>query len=236
MVQGIAEAVPVSSSAQLSLLPWLLGWPPADDATTFAAGLHAGSTVGIAVALMPDLAALDQAGRRRLVLSCVPAAVAGLVVQDAVEERLGKPGPTAALLAAAGTLMWLADRRTQTRGVESGAVAAAAFAQVVALAPGVSRAGAAVTALRLCGVRRQEALRYSMLMSLPVTAGAGLLTAHRSGRLPSLKPAGLAAGSAFLTSKAVERGSHRVITAAALYRLAVAAAVGVRLRTSKGSA
>jgi hypothetical protein len=57
--------VPVSSSAQLVLLPWLLGWTPARDRTTFAAGLHAGSCLGIAWALRGELRALD---RRTLLL------------------------------------------------------------------------------------------------------------------------------------------------------------------------
>ncbi|MCU1593007.1 MAG: putative bacitracin resistance protein [Frankiales bacterium] len=231
----MAEVVPVSSSAQLSLLPWLLRWQPEADQTTFAAGLHAGSSVGVALALRADLLALDRAAFRRLLLSSLPAAAAGVVAQEAVEQRLGGPGPTAALLAGAGAVMWFADRRTEVRGVEPSDVVAAAIAQVLALAPGVSRSGAALTALRLRGVRRGEALRYSMLMSLPVTAGAGLLTAYRSRQLPAPLPASLAAGTALVAAERLGLGSHRVVTGAAVYRLAVAASVGVRLRTSKGS-
>ena len=54
-VQGVAEVVPVSSSAQLALLPWLLGWDEAPDRTTFAAALHAGSCAGIAWALRDEI-------------------------------------------------------------------------------------------------------------------------------------------------------------------------------------
>ncbi|MCW2614074.1 MAG: Bacitracin resistance protein BacA, partial [Frankiales bacterium] len=55
MAQGVAEVVPVSSSAQLALLPWLTGWPQPADRTGFAAGLHAGSCVGIAAVVgVPD--------------------------------------------------------------------------------------------------------------------------------------------------------------------------------------
>ncbi len=59
VAQGVAEVVPVSSSAQLVLLPWLLGWEQPADRTTFAAALHAGSCLGIAWALREDLRRLS---------------------------------------------------------------------------------------------------------------------------------------------------------------------------------
>jgi undecaprenyl-diphosphatase len=108
--------VPVSSSAQLVLLPWLLGWTPARDRTTFAAGLHAGSCVGIGWALREELRALD---RRTLLLvagASLPAAVVGAVAADAVEQRLGQPPQLAALLAGAGLVMWAVDARAPSDG------------------------------------------------------------------------------------------------------------------------
>ncbi|MCU1691799.1 MAG: Bacitracin resistance protein BacA, partial [Frankiales bacterium] len=66
MVQGAAEVVPVSSSAQLALLPWLLRWPPDGDRTALSAGLHAGSCAGIALALQGDLRQLSAPDLARL--------------------------------------------------------------------------------------------------------------------------------------------------------------------------
>jgi undecaprenyl-diphosphatase len=112
--------VPVSSSAQLVLLPWLLGWTPARDRTTFAAGLHAGSCVGIGWALREELRALD---RRTLLLvagASLPAAVVGAVAADAVEQRLGRPPQLAALLAGAGLVMWAVDARAERRAASAG--------------------------------------------------------------------------------------------------------------------
>ena len=85
VVQGVAEVVPVSSSAQLVLLPWLLGWDSPDDRTTFAAALHAGSCAGIGVALRRDLLALDRRTLAMVAAASVPAAVAGALVADRVE-------------------------------------------------------------------------------------------------------------------------------------------------------
>jgi undecaprenyl-diphosphatase len=224
----VAEVLPVSSSAQLSLLPWLLRWDAPRDRTGFAAGLHAGSAVGIALALHEELRTTDVGALAR---ATVPAAVAGLLAQDVVERRLGGPGRTAAALAGAGVLLWLADRSPGQRPVGPADTAAAGLAQVAALVPGVSRAGATVTVLRARGVDRDAALRHSLLLSLPVTVGAAGLTAWRARQAPALVPSVLAAAASWVTTRQVLPVSPALFPASAVYRLGVAAAVAVRLRS-----
>jgi undecaprenyl-diphosphatase len=271
-VQGAAEVVPVSSSAQLVLLPWLLGWDEPADRTTFAAALHAGSCLGICWALRHE-----RPTRRELVLvaaASVPAAVAGLVAQGAVEQRLGRPSQLAALLAAAGGLMWWVDARAERRsgpsvGVDhpgprllsdtpgvsnsnrnlskissSGARAAsrvsgrqaalAGLAQVTALVPGVSRSGATLTALRAAGVPLPVAERFSLLMSLPVTAGAAGLSLARARSAPAgaLPGAGAAAVAGALAARHLRPA--RSLRGPALYRLGLAAVVARRLVRAGG--
>jgi undecaprenyl-diphosphatase len=235
VVQGVAEVVPVSSSAQLALLPPLLGWQPPPHRTALAAALHTGSTLGIAWALRRDLRALRPAEAAGLLASCLPAAAAGLLVDDAVERRLGGPRTTAVLLGAAGALLWAADRSSQERSVRPAEALVAAGAQVAALAPGVSRSGAVLTALRLRRVERGAAARHALLMSLPVTAGAALLPLARADRrvlreLAPLLAAGVpaAAVSGAAAATAWRRRPGRPATAAAVYRLALAAAVLAR--------
>lgn len=232
----MAEVLPVSSSAHLALLPWLRRWPDEPGRTTFAAGLHAGSCVGIAWALRADLRVLlaSPPALGAIALGTAPAAVTGLLVADAVEERLGRPSQVAALMAGAGVLLGLADRRPQARGLTAGAHVAAALAQVVALAPGVSRGGATLTAMRALGVRRDQAYGHSLRMSLPVTAGAAALTLARADRalvrrlLPSLA---IGAPVAAVTSAVVVRHVSAVrLGPIALYRLSFAAVVATEVR------
>ena len=236
MVQGVAEVAPVSSSAHLTLLPWLLGWPPPPDRTGFAAGLHAGSCAGIAWVLHPWH--LDRRTTLLLAGTTVPAAVAGLALADAVEARLGTPGPTAALLAGAGIVLWAADRRPESHDVRVGDAALAAVAQVIALAPGVSRSGATLTALRACGVDREQALRFSLLMSLPVTAGAAALSLLRVRRpVPGVAVGAPVAGvSGALAARLALRRADTLMSGAALYRLGLAAVVAVRLSRMRRTA
>jgi undecaprenyl-diphosphatase len=246
----------VSSSAQLALLPWLAGWEPPADRTRFAAGLHAGSTAGLALALRDDLASLRPAEARRFVLSAAPAAVAGLLLQDVVERRLGGPRRTAALMAASAAALWVADRQgdsgprasrdrgkelpplggadlPRSREVDARDVTMAALAQVAALAPGVSRTGVTLTALRARGVDREQALRTSLLMSIPVTVGAAGLTAVRGRARPPLVPTALAAGTAYATARRVP-SARTVVATSVAYRLVLAAAVAVRRAKERG--
>ena len=256
VVQGVAEVVPVSSSAQLVLLPWLLGWEQPTDRTTFAAGLHAGSCLGITWALRRDLLALDRRTLALVAAATVPAAVAGLVGADAVEERLGRPPQLAGLLAAAGALLWWADARgggravrgtpcgsSSSRSVGPREAAYAGLAQVAALVPGVSRSGATLTALRLAGVEREAAQRFTLLLSLPVTSGAAVLTLARTPKLAAavrqLAPGAVAAAVAGATTvTALDTRGGGVVRGAALYRLGLAAVIARQLRrrrTQEGS-
>jgi undecaprenyl-diphosphatase len=225
-VQGLAETVPVSSSAHLALL---------DLDTTAAAALHAGSCAGIAWALRDDLRALSGRDVALLAGATVPAAVAGLLLQDVVEDRLGTHRQLAALLASAGVLLWLADRRPQQREVGVREASAAGLAQVLALAPGVSRSGATLTALRLLRVRRGEAQRFAALMSLPVTAGAAGLTLLRARTLRGVPLVGVpVAGLVAAASTAGQRRRGAVPAGwSAAYRLALAAAIVVRRTEEK---
>ncbi len=232
-MQGLAEVVPVSSSAHLVAVPLLLGWPADPHRTLLAAGLHAGSCAGIALALgRPEARESALAAA-----TCLPAAAAGLLVADAVERRLGRPGQLAALLGGAGVLLALADRSPQSRGVGPREAAAAGLAQVAALAPGVSRSGASLSALRALGVRRADAERFSLLMSLPVTAGAAALTllgadrAQRGAVAPALLVGvPVAAATGWAGARWRRRRAGQDLVTFAVYRLALAAGLVVSAR------
>jgi undecaprenyl-diphosphatase len=230
VVQGATEFLPVSSSAHLLAVPRLLGWSAVlDDAAlhrALASALHAGTALGALVVTGPDLlcGAADAAERRRLALLIVggalPSAVAGALLADRVDASLGRPEQAAALLAAAGLLLGVVDatapQRTPYEGLGPRHVAAMALAQALALAPGVSRAGATLTAGRAAGLDRVAANRASVVMGLPVTVGAAaysLVTADRSGLVARCGPllAGVAAAavSGALALAGVTRAAER---------------------------
>ncbi|MGH8481874.1 MAG: undecaprenyl-diphosphate phosphatase [Nevskiaceae bacterium] len=190
LVQGLTEILPISSSGHLVLVPHFLGWP--DQGLAYDVALHLGTlfavaayfrreVAGMAVSWAGSLAGrpLDDAARFawRLLLATVPAALAGLLFNDAIEQHLRSPKVVAVTLIAYGVLLGLADRYAPARRGDAETTWRDALligaAQALALVPGTSRSGITMTAGRLLGLTRIGAARFSFLMSIPVIAIAG---------------------------------------------------------------
>ena len=242
LLHGPAETLPVSSSGHTALVPWLRGWDweQLDPALRkrFEVALHAGSLVGLTIVARGELAGV-YTGRRlaRVILPAViPAALAGVLGQEAIERRLGKPAQVAAGLLAGGVAMVVADRiggrarRIEDAGILDGLLLG--FAQSVALVPGVSRSGAARTVARARGFHPDDAERLAQAVGLPVTTGAVLWKArelrHANPReLRTLAVGALASGAATAASRTLRA---RSLAPYAAYRAALAGVVLRRLR------
>jgi len=201
VVQGLTEFLPVSSSGHLLVLPFLLGWD--DDfinSLAFSVMLHLGTLVALLVyfrsdwirivpagfATIRDRSFADDPDRRLawlLVAATVPAAVAGLLLGDLIETSVREPAIVAVTLVVGAVILWVADHF----GARSRDVGDVTFpisiglgaAQALALIPGISRSGAAISAGRLAGLDRPAAARFAFLMATPITAGAVLFEIRR---------------------------------------------------------
>ncbi len=254
LLQGPAELLPISSSAHVELLPWLLGWHhsrlPGDARKEVEVALHAGTALAL-------LAAGE--GRARPWLGAValgPPALAALALERAIERHLGGPGSVAAGLAAGAVAMAVADRERSGRPPRGGRAAWRTAgrtrrprassdaglrdalwlgaAQAAALVPGVSRSGMTRAAARALGFDRVGAAALSREVALPVLTGAALLKGVRLlQRRPGRRTLGaLVAGTgAAGVSTAVALHAERALTGRvpyvvwAAYRLALAATI-----------
>ncbi len=187
-VQGMTEFLPVSSSAHLKLVPWLAGWNYQGLAYDIA--LHWGTLLALAAFFWKDWLNLlaGAAGRGteedkglfwRIFWATAPAGFAGLLLEDYAEAAFGLPARTAAALIVFGVLMGWADRSgAKTLGREGLTMRNCLFigcAQALALIPGVSRSGITITTGLLLGLKREEAARFSFLLSTPIVFAAGAL-------------------------------------------------------------
>lgn len=176
VVQGLTEFLPVSSSAHLALLPRLTGWK--DPGLTFDVALHMGTLLAVAVYFLKDWIELLKTGRKTvawLALATIPAALAGVLLERAVETTFRSTDRIALTLAFFGVLLALADRLgKRQRAAGPSDILAVGLAQALALMPGVSRSGVTITAGLALGLRGEEAARLSFLLALPITAGAGV--------------------------------------------------------------
>jgi undecaprenyl-diphosphatase len=250
VVQGPTELLPVSSSAHLTLVPWLASWDwerlDPEVRKSFEVALHAGAAVALLIGQRRVIASeLRDFDRRRalvVALSFAPPALAGFVLERQIEQRAGGPRATALALLAGGAAMALADLRPQDRdrGVADASDGLAlGIAQAAALVPGISRNGATLTAARWRGFTREQANMLSRTVALPVIVAAAVLKAERLRRrgVPASMRRSLAAGVAasFASTlasqeliKLVER--DRALWPYAAYRAGLAAAVLARLR------
>ena len=192
LIQGVTEFLPISSSAHLILVPYLLGWP--DHSLSFDIVTNAGTLLAAVVYFREDLrAALSHAlgtpvnsemERRRLGLltavtvASLPTLLGGFLFYDWFSTTARQPQVIAAASIGFGLLLWLADRYSRTgRTIEDlgwGSCAVIGFAESLALIPGTSRSGVTITAGRLLGFGREEAARFSFLLAIPVGAAAFL--------------------------------------------------------------
>jgi undecaprenyl-diphosphatase len=196
VVQGLTEFLPISSSGHLIIVPYLVGWnDPFITSLGFTVALHAGTLLALLLYFRDDWLRLIPAGiavirdrsfrgdpDRRLawllVISTIPAAILGVLLNDPIENAIRQAGVVAVLLVVAAAILWLADRwGSGLRSIERLSVPSAlgiGFAQALALFPGVSRSGISIAAGMFAGLDRPDAARYSFLMATPVTAGAVL--------------------------------------------------------------
>ena len=172
LLQGPTELFPVSSSAHIGLLQ-RRDLPPAVRKEVEVA-LHLGTALALVgrSALRPGL----------LAAATAPPALAGLLLERAIEARLGTPPTVAAGLLAGAAAMVAADRVPARRGAADAGTADGAWlglAQALALVPGVSRSGATRTVARARGFGRADAAELSREVALPVLAGAAALKGYR---------------------------------------------------------
>ena len=197
IVQGLSEFLPISSSGHLLLVPWLFGWHDFADVSVekaFDVALHLGTLIAALAYFRKEVRVYVRDGlqlvihRERptttegrlawlLVLSALPGAAVGAVLEKSIDEKLGKPALIAVSMIVFGLILLYADSLRGGRVLEEYSKRDAIIvgaAQVLALNPGTSRSGITITAGRFLGFSRDAAARVSFLMSLPITGGAVL--------------------------------------------------------------
>lgn len=209
IVQGLTEFLPVSSTAHLVVLPWLMGWDGAlVNSLSFDVALHAGTLMSVLACFYTDIIAMFRERKKRpmikfIIVGTVPAGIAGVLLHDYISGALRSPLIIIAMLIVVGIVMYVADhygkRRRKLVSMTVSESLIVGLAQALALVPGVSRSGITIAAALQRGFRREEAARFSFLLSIPVIAGAVVL------ELPKLLSAGVDASfmvvaSGFLSS------------------------------------
>jgi len=196
LVQGLTEFLPVSSSGHLVIVPALLGWnDPFITSLEFSVMIHIGTLVALlayfrhdwlrlvaaGLAALRDRSLRDDPDRRLawlIAAATLPAAAAGFLLNDLVEERFREVWLVAIMLVVGALILFVAERRGSRQQVVGGLSFPVALgigvAQALALVPGISRSGISIAAGLFAGLEREAAARFSFLMATPITAAAAL--------------------------------------------------------------
>jgi undecaprenyl-diphosphatase len=190
VVQGLTEFLPVSSSGHLILARAFFGWDPGRFGMAFDVACHVGTLLAVVAFFRADVARLIVAapgaltGRdgeferlgRLIIVGTIPVVIVGGLFADTIEERIRSPLMVAVTLTIGGIGLILAERLgRKSRDAASlgyGEAFVIGVAQSAALAPGISRSGATLTAALLLNIERASAARFVFLLSLPAIIAA----------------------------------------------------------------
>jgi undecaprenyl-diphosphatase len=197
IVQGLTEFLPVSSSGHLLLGQYFLGVDQDRFGLPFDVALHLGTLGAVGAFFWRDLRRMARAfagslspGGRNLadpdqrlayliLTSTVPAALIGFLLEGFFATTVRTPWVVVFNLVLVGVLLIVAEavgsRSRRADKLSFSEAVGIGLAQAAALVPGVSRSGATITLGLFLGLRREEAARFSFLMSVPIIAGAGSL-------------------------------------------------------------
>ncbi|MDD2181700.1 MAG: undecaprenyl-diphosphatase UppP, partial [Bacilli bacterium] len=196
IVQGIAEFLPISSSAHLIIFRdvFNVGKSVTENiALSFDIALHLGTLLAIIVYFLKDFLNMVIKGLTKgikdnegkifyfLIIATIPAAIAGLVFEDVIENLIrGNLIVIAVALAVMGIIIYLVDKNQKTDKTISDLtitdVLLIGTSQIFALIPGFSRSGTTITASRILNLNREESAKFSFYLSAPVVLGAVILT------------------------------------------------------------
>ncbi len=190
IIQGITEFLPVSSSAHLVLFPHLTGM--ADQGLIIDVAVHMGSLLAVATVFYKDVFLLikttctypkanknDKKLLHNIIVASIPVIIAGAIFHIVFPDGLRDIKTIALMSIIFGIALFIADKFGKIEKKCDDVSIKIAFiigiAHIFALIPGVSRSGVTMTASRGLGLSRVEAARFSLLIGMPVIAGAGAI-------------------------------------------------------------
>lgn len=222
VIQGLTEFLPVSSSGHLVLAQAWLGenFFAASDAVFFDLVLHVGTLVpvlwfyrvdlGRITRSVFDLSTLKELGPLGwlrgdddrwlaflVLVATVPTGLIGVTLEDTFESLFSSVLPVTIALAVTGAVLFSTRGLPEASGPARFGVGTAllvGLAQGIAITPGISRSGSTIALALFLGLPREQAARFSFLLSIPAILGAVVLKARHGIPLEGIDYGAVAAG------------------------------------------
>lgn len=196
IIQGIAEFLPISSSAHLIIFREIFGLGAnigANIELSFDLALHFGTLLAIIIYFFKELWTILTNGLTKgnktkdgklfwfLILATIPAGIVGVLFEDVFDSFFRRQLWLIALaLIIMGIIIYFVDKTSKVdksmKDMKWYQALLIGCAQVFALIPGFSRSGTTITAGRALGLNREDSAKFSFYLSVPVVAGATLFS------------------------------------------------------------
>ncbi len=207
IIEGITEWLPVSSTGHMILLEEILRLNVSEEFwKMFLVVIQLGAILAVVVLYFPRLWPFHRVDAKeagafkvldrdkflmwcKILLSCVPAILIGLPLDDWLDEHFYNYPTVAIMLIVYGILFILVEKRNAGKLAKvrdigditwKMALLVGVF-QVLALIPGTSRSGATILGGLLLGMSRKTASEYTFFLAVPVMFGASLMKLVKFG-------------------------------------------------------
>ncbi|MBR3661418.1 MAG: undecaprenyl-diphosphatase UppP [Bacilli bacterium] len=206
IVQGIAEFLPISSSAHLIIFRDIFGigsFLIGEYEMSFDIALHFGTLLSILVFFFKDFLLMIKEGFTKgckttygkllwyVVVATIPAAIVGVLLEDKIDELVRSNYVLICIaLSVMGIIIYLADKFSKQeksfKEIRLRDAIIIGCSQVCALIPGFSRSGTTIAASRFLKINRRDAAKFSFYMSAPVVAGAVFIKILKGDMISSI--------------------------------------------------
>lgn len=225
IIQGLTEFIPISSSAHLVIFQEILGIK--EHQVFFDIVLHLGTLFAVIIYFYKDIINIirfTREGSRMLALlfiGTIPAGVAGIFLKDFIETIFSSPVSVSVLLAITGIVLYATKyiKKDTTENISILDALIIGFAQMFAIAPGLSRSGMTISTGIFRGIERKRCARFSLLLSIPAITGALVVKSGDIKELNSLNIFNILLGflSAFLVGYIAIKVLVKVLEKAKFY-------------------
>ena len=201
LVQGLSEFLPISSSGHLALLENLFEIKE-DSVIFFAVLLHIGTLVSIFIVYHEDIYALikelfllfkdiftgkglkiEERPIRKLgimiIVSSIPTAIMGLLFSDYIDRIFGSLTVISICWIITGFILLFSEKlnnnKKEIEGMKYRNAIFVGICQGLAIMPGISRSGSTIVGSLVTGLKREFAVEFAFLISIPAILGSAIL-------------------------------------------------------------
>jgi undecaprenyl-diphosphatase len=188
IIQGATEFLPVSSSGHLALAEHLSSSSKGSNEIPFAFDMimHLATVLVVIKGFWKDIKEIIKSKKNVLLyifIGSIPAGICGILWRDSIDILRNYPAAICISLMLTGIALIVCEKVTEkdftTENIGWKKSLFTGIFQALALIPGISRSGLTITGSVICGLKRNEAIKFSFLLMLPAVCGGLLVEALR---------------------------------------------------------